>query len=51
MKVNPAKESFPDSVVTLTLPVAPAPTTATTVLSFKTLKLAASVPPNLTLVK
>jgi hypothetical protein len=48
--VNPAKEAVPDGVVTLTLPDAPAPTTASMNDGVTTLKEATGTPPILTAV-
>jgi hypothetical protein len=48
LKVNPACEAVPPGVVTLTLPEAPAPTTAVMLVAETTVKDVAAVPPKLT---
>jgi len=48
MKVNPVRFAVPPGVRTLTLPVAPPPTTAVIVESFTTVNRAAARPPKLT---
>ena len=50
IKVNPVLLPIPFGVVTLTLPVAPVPTTAVIVVALTTVNEAAAVPPNLTAV-
>jgi hypothetical protein len=50
LNVNPAKEAAPPDVVTLTLPDAPAPTTAVMLVAEATLNEVAAVPPKLTAV-
>jgi hypothetical protein len=50
LNVNPAKEAAPPGVVTLTLPDAPAPTTAVMLVAEATLNEVAAVPPKLTAV-
>jgi hypothetical protein len=47
---KPTRLEFPFGVVTLTLPLAPVPTTAVMVVLLKTLKLVAATPPKLTAV-
>ena len=49
-KVNPARTAVPSGVVTLTLPLVPAATTAVILVAETTLKEAAAVPPKLTAV-
>jgi hypothetical protein len=49
-KVNSANEASPPAVVTMTLPVVPAPTTAVIVVELITVKDVAAVPPKLTAV-
>ena len=48
IKVNPLTVTVPTGVVTLTLPLAPLPTTATIVMALTTLNDLAAVPPKLT---
>jgi hypothetical protein len=48
MKVNPLKVAVPAGVTTLTLPLAPLPTTATMVVALTTLNDLAAVPPKVT---
>jgi hypothetical protein len=48
LKVKPDREPVPMGVVTLTFPLAPAPTVATMLLSLSTEKDLALTPPNLT---
>jgi hypothetical protein len=48
IKVNPVLVPTPLAVVTLTLPVAPAPTTAVIEVALTTLNEVAAVPPKLT---
>lgn len=48
LKVNPACEAVPPGVVILTLPDAPAPTTAVMLVADTTVKDVAAVPPKLT---
>ena len=50
INVNPALLAMPFSVVTLTLPVAPAPTTAVILVALTTVNEVAAVPPKLTAV-
>ena len=50
IKVNPVLLPIPFGVVTLTLPVAPVPTTAVIVVALTTVNEAAAVPPKLTAV-
>jgi len=50
INVNPAKVAVPPGVVTLTLPEAPAPTTAVMVVAFTTVNDVAAVPPKFTAV-
>ena len=50
INVNPALLTMPFAVVTLTLPVAPAPTTAVILVALTTVNEVAAVPPKLTAV-
>ena len=50
INVNPALLAMPFAVVTLTLPVAPAPTTAVILVALTTVNEVAEVPPKLTAV-
>ena len=50
INVNPALLAMPFAVVTLTLPVAPAPTTAVILVALTTVNEVAAVPPKLTAV-
>ena len=50
INVNPALLAMPFAVVTLTLPVAPAPTTAVMLVALTTVNEVAAVPPRLTAV-
>jgi hypothetical protein len=50
INVNPVLLAFPLDVVTLTLPVAPVPTTAVILVALTTVNEVAAVPPKLTAV-